>query len=207
MQVVEIVSGQEMNFFAESFGNWQGWSASLVIGTRGETQGDDGTSKPLSNPFDLSILLALRSKADLIVTTGETARAEEYRTSRFAPIAVISRRPESLLTLPLFSENQSNRNMVLSPRAKQTIPEALADAGLATAGSKILFEGGLSTLRELIRQGLNLNLIISRPNSAIGSELEALDVYQTLNLPHENSELLDDLLIGQHRVLRFSING
>lgn len=207
MQVVEIVSGQEMNFFAERFGNWQGWSASLVIGTRGETQGDDGTSKPLSNSFDLSILLALRSKADLIVTTGETARAEEYRSSRFAPIAVISRSPQSLGALPLFSDDQNNRNLILSPEAQQTIPEALADAGLTKTGGKVLFEGGLSTLRELIRQGLNLNLIISRPNSAIDSELEALDVYQTLNLPHENSELLDDLLIGQHRVLRFSING
>lgn len=207
MQIIEIATGQELNFFAERFGNWLGWSASLVIGARGETQGSDGTSKPLSNPFDLSLLLALRSKADLIVTTGETARVEKYRTSRFAPIAVISRSPKSLVTLPLFSEDQSNRNVILSPRPEQTIPEAVADAGLAPVGGKILFEGGLSTLRELVDQGLNLNLIISRPNSAIDSKLEGLEIFQNLNLPKQNMAILDDLQIGQHRILRFSING
>jgi len=52
--------------------------------------GTTGTSNDVSNSVDRSLLRHLRSQADVIVTSGETARAEGLKPSKFAPLVVLT---------------------------------------------------------------------------------------------------------------------
>jgi len=53
-------------------------------------------SDTVSNELDRFFLKLIRSQSDLIITTGETARSENLRASRLAPLAIITRHPNSL---------------------------------------------------------------------------------------------------------------
>jgi hypothetical protein len=90
----------------------------MVVHLAGAHFGSDGTSKSISNNLDLALLMALRSKCSVIVTTGETARKEGYKSSRFAPLAFITMNPQSLDDLPAIKEPGSFANFFL----KQTGP-------------------------------------------------------------------------------------
>jgi len=54
------------------------------------------SSDTVSNELDRFFLKLIRSQSDLIITTGETARSENLRASRLAPLAIITRHPNSL---------------------------------------------------------------------------------------------------------------
>lgn len=66
-------------------------TASLVVDSDGDTTDEMGGSKLLGGPTDLDWLRALRRDASLVVTTGKTYRAEEYRMPKSAHLAVFSR--------------------------------------------------------------------------------------------------------------------
>ena len=53
-------------------------------------------SDAVSNEIDRFFLKLIRFQSDLIITTGETARSENLRASRHAPLAIITRNPNSL---------------------------------------------------------------------------------------------------------------
>jgi riboflavin biosynthesis pyrimidine reductase len=76
---------------AKEFGICNGWRLNFVLDQQGRTSGSDGSSDGVSNALDRLVLGKLRSQADLIVTSGETARVERYKSSRHAPIAIITR--------------------------------------------------------------------------------------------------------------------
>lgn len=63
----------------------------MVIDRDGKTIGQDGSSKSITTPNDRSLLLHLRSLSGLIITDAATARAENYRPSKFAPIQIWSK--------------------------------------------------------------------------------------------------------------------
>ena len=165
METYTPASGQEFNFFAEKLSSWHGWLASLVVDSKGNTVGLDGTSKSVGNQTDLQLLIALRSKASLIVTTGETARSEQYRPSRFAPIAFITRDQYSLATVPAVASPGSFKNIFLSspkPLSKAFID---FDNELSVAGfNSLLFEGGLESIAALLKSSLPLTLVLSIAN-------------------------------------------
>ena len=159
------LAGQEFNFFTENLPEWEGWLATLVVDAQGNFEGVDGTSKSIGNHTDLQLLLALRSKASVIVTTGQTARAESYKPSRFAPIAVITRDPETLSALPLLENSGSHETIFLS--SDQVGPEAFTDfeARLKSKGfGRVLFEGGPKTLAWLLSSNLDTTCVLSIAN-------------------------------------------
>jgi hypothetical protein len=149
----------------------RGWRASLVLPRDFKTTEDFyriGKSSNISNAEDKETLIALRKAADVIVTTGKTARDENYRGSKHAPIAVLTKNPETLAELDLFTSAEGNF----------IINCADSDAGLCLTGqiaergfTSPLFEGGLSVLQQLA-QGLNkLELVLSITGSPAQEEL------------------------------------
>jgi riboflavin biosynthesis pyrimidine reductase len=73
--------------------NWPAPSflLNLVTDIDGNFFGLTGSSRDISNEIDRQVLLGIRESADGILTTAKTARAEAYRRSALAPLALISR--------------------------------------------------------------------------------------------------------------------
>ena len=66
-------------------------TASLVLTSSGSAVADSGSSKGIGNKTDLELLLWLRSRAKVVLTSGLTARVENYRMPSSADLAVLSR--------------------------------------------------------------------------------------------------------------------
>lgn len=62
----------------------------LAINAAHQVSGPSGSSNDVSNGLDRALLFALRKQADVIVTSGATARAENLRASKHAPIFVLT---------------------------------------------------------------------------------------------------------------------
>jgi riboflavin biosynthesis pyrimidine reductase len=74
------------------YGPWVGIRSNHVITLDGEFAGADGSSRSITQPIDRQLLIALRTKADLIVVDAATARTEQYRLpASGAGLAVFSR--------------------------------------------------------------------------------------------------------------------
>lgn len=75
-------------------------TASLVCDEQGRTVSEFGSSKGLGNATDLELLIALRHQADVVLTSGATFRADEYRFPRSADLAVLTRQTVDLEVPP-----------------------------------------------------------------------------------------------------------
>lgn len=137
----------------------RGWRATLVLDKLGKTTGIDNTSKSISNEEDLLLLRTLRSNSDLIVTTGATARLENYRASKFAPIAFVTNHPESLRKIPAIADPGPCGNFFLSSAASDF--NWLVEEVAARGFGKPLFEGGVRSLNQLIDCGAPMEIFIS----------------------------------------------
>ena len=203
MQHLEIAPGQEFNAFCARLPEWRGWLASLVVDGAGNYTGPDGSSKSISNAVDLQLLLALRSKCQLIVTTGQTARAENYRSSNFAPIGFLTRNHDGLIHLPAFQNPGPFENIILDSQSTVVnfykLEKELSDRGFRS----LLFEGGISSLSQLIQTGKRCQLVFSISNR------DDLDVsHATLLLskviPTEHKpQLVDSFVSGPNLVTRW----
>ncbi len=69
---------------------FKGVRANLIATAQAQFTGASGSSRDISNQSDLALLKKLRSLSDVIVTDAATARAENYRPSKWAPIEVWS---------------------------------------------------------------------------------------------------------------------
>lgn len=68
-----------------------GVRVNLVVDSNGSFIGIDGSSRSLSNELDKQRLIELRKLSDVVITDAATARAEEYRPSKWVPIEVWSK--------------------------------------------------------------------------------------------------------------------
>lgn len=201
MQTFTPASGQEFNFFIEKLPNWQGWLASLVVDCSGNAVGHDGTSKTIGNQTDLQLLIALRSRASLIVTTGRTARSENYKASRFAPIAFVTRDSASLASLPAVAKPGSFENIFLS--SSKGLQEALGDfdSDIRELGfKKILFEGGPESVSALLQSALPLTLVLSIANAQNFDESQAFQLLNKIFPDWTNPRLLEAFSVGPNLV-------
>ena len=66
-------------------------TATLVVGAGGEHVGPEGTSKSLGGQLDFDWFVAVRRRAEVILTSGKTYRDEGYRLPANAELAVFSR--------------------------------------------------------------------------------------------------------------------
>jgi hypothetical protein len=205
LDFLSIDPGQEFNAFSERLPNWAGWLATYVVDADGAYIGEDGTSGSLSNAYDLQILMALRSKTDAIVTTGATARAEQYKASRLAPILFITKNPDSLMSLPAFLNPGVNANLVLPHRQKDNVFRQ-ADAYLKSQGhNAFLFEGGAKSLPSLIQEIGEVRLLLDIANQSKPELMKPKEVLDKLLVGKFNTEVLDDFVVGKNRVTSWLI--
>jgi riboflavin biosynthesis pyrimidine reductase len=92
LEVLPRMTEEEQSWaIAQQFGICAGWRLNFAVNQAGEAFGQDGTSEGVSNGLDRLVMGKLRSQSDLIVTSGATARAERYKSSKHARIAIITR--------------------------------------------------------------------------------------------------------------------
>lgn len=206
MRSIEILPGQELNTLIEVLPSWKGWLCTIAIDEEGNYVGNDGTSKSLSSAFDLKLLIALRSKADCIVTTGATARAEKYKSSRFAPIAFVSNNPSSLMQLPAFMAPGAHKNYVFSgidnSRLFLEVTSRLKNLG----HSVYLFEGGVKTLPILIRQAKEITLVTSLSNLQRPQEANSKSALEKLIGSGFDAREIDDFVTASNRVTVWKVS-
>jgi riboflavin biosynthesis pyrimidine reductase len=75
---------------ARSYGSWSGIRTNHVVNASGSFFDESGSSRGLSTKEDLSLLLALRRQADLVIVDATTARNEQYRKLSSAHLAIVS---------------------------------------------------------------------------------------------------------------------
>jgi riboflavin biosynthesis pyrimidine reductase len=122
----------------------------------------EGSSAPLGSPTDLSVLLALRAAADVVVVGAGTVRADAYGApSHPLTIAVVTRSAKLDFSSPLFA---SGAGIVVTTHDAPAVPvrsiragrgdvdfaAALAELG----GGVVLCEGGPSINAQLFAAGL-----------------------------------------------------
>ena len=134
-----------------------------------------------SNKLDRYFLRVIRSSSDLIITTGKTARTERLRSSKLAPMAIITSQPDSL-NIPAIEEQSSQPVYVCSEVAPKlpfgnsnakwlkissTSIAEIVDEVLAKLNSKSpLLEIGINSLRELASPNLVNELCLTVTNAA-----------------------------------------
>jgi riboflavin biosynthesis pyrimidine reductase len=200
---IELVAGQEFNQFVENIPDWSGWLATLVSNEDGLLVGRDGNSKGIGNQVDLQLLMALRSKADVICTTGKTARAEAYKASRFAPLAFLTKSKESLKQIPALIEPGPHENIFLLPQDADNAFIWAAGELNAKGLTSVLFEGGPSSLRVLWSADLPIQLVFSIANCQKVDEVDALEILGKALPWLKSPEIVDDIVIGPNRVTRW----
>jgi riboflavin biosynthesis pyrimidine reductase len=212
LESLQIAEGQAFNVLGARIPNWSGWLASIVVDEFGNHVGADGTSKTIANDLDLQLLMALRSKCSVIVTTGATARAEKYKSSRFAPIAFITKNQNSLSDVPAVISVGTNPNIFLES-SSDIIDFVEFGTKLSRLGhTSFLFEGGPSTLQQLVDSGNPMQLVLSIINGGQSAH-DAADhedlqqvLYRVLAKDYA-LELADDFIVGPNRITRWVKQG
>jgi hypothetical protein len=137
-------------------------TASLVCDSEGNTVNDVGSSKGLGNNTDLALLIALRRQAEVILTSGATFRADEYRFPKFADLAVLTNQ-EVEIAVPF-----GQRLHKLTGGYSSSLAD-LRDLPYR----KIHVEYGVKGIRELIQQRRLDALFLSSPSMSGVSKLAA----------------------------------
>jgi len=205
VEYLEVQPGQEFNTLQDQFGNWNGWLCSYAVDAYGNTVGEAGTSSDLSSPFDFELLKSLRSQADCIVTTGKTARTENYKPSKFAPIAFLTRSPHSLNEISAFEQPGEFENIVFSDFEDATLFLDVKAALEKLGFKKLLFEGGVSSLKALISQSSNLSLLASISNSKSPASVDSAQTLRGLIGDDTQATIVKDLVTDSNRVIQWSV--
>lgn len=189
---LQIHSAQNL---AESYGSWTGIGTNHVVDTAGSFVDELGSSRGLSNEFDLALLIALRRRADLILVDARTARQESYRALSKAALGIISQTGD-FSGIPA-AESQAINVYLFSGNCKEEPDPQLVKIGngnpfpeiLAFAKSKgwkaILLEAGPT----LARLAFDAKLV-SQSAITITSKVALPDNFEPTNPFDANATLL-----------------
>ena len=145
-------------------------TASLVCDSTGNTVSSLGSSKGLGNETDLSLLVALRRQAQVVLTSGLTFRADEYRFPMRADLAVLTTKPIEM-AVPT-----GQRLLVLSSGYKEAVAQLQAEGY-----SRIHIEYGVTGIKEIVTGGvLDALFLSSRSAEGIAALAESLNLTPTL---------------------------
>jgi hypothetical protein len=132
-------------------------TASLVSDQQGNTVSSDGSSTGLGNSTDLSLLVALRRQAQVILTSGKTFRSDRYKFPKHADLAVLTNQ-ELDISVP------DGQKLILSNLGyQQSLPD------LILSGYKgVHVEYGITGIRALVEaKALDALLLSSRDKSGV----------------------------------------
>lgn len=133
-----------------------------------------------SNELDRFFLKVIRSSSDLIITTGKTARSEQLRASKLAPMAIITSQPNNL-AIPATAQNSEqpiyvcskvapeqpfgNKSVRWLETASDDIASIVREVITSTNSSHTLLETGLLTLGALAAEGLENEVCLTVTNA------------------------------------------
>jgi len=129
--------------------------ATLVVGVDGSTS-KESRSAGVSSPADRKIFLQRRREVDCIIVGGNTARHEPYNRTP-VPLVVISR--------SLVNPVQGNHLALLW----NCSPVQAVEKARAQFGEKILIEGGITLINDLVKNKIIDRLELS-VTPAVGGE-------------------------------------
>ncbi len=148
-----ISSDEESWIIAKEYGICNGWRVNFAIDSSGKSFGETGSSSDISSDLDRLLLGKLRSMADVIVTSGKTARLEKYRSSKHAPIAIFTSSGD-LDSVPAIQGTQYFTPLVITPLSKvDQVAQNLSDVDvkiLAYPGSENQ-PGWVTSIAEVIQ--------------------------------------------------------
>lgn len=130
--------------------------ATLVVGSDGSTS-KESRSAGVSSVADRQVFLQRRREVDCIIIGGNTARHEPYNRTP-VPLVVISR--------SLVNPVQGNHLALLWSCS----PEQAVEKARRQFGNKILIEGGITMINELIDHGVIDQLELSVTPASGGDE-------------------------------------
>ena len=139
--------------------------ATLVVGSDGSTS-KESRSAGVSSPEDRKVFLQRRREVDVIIVGGNTARHEPYNRTP-VPLVVISR--------SLVNPVQGNHLALFW----NCSPVAAIQKARALFGEKILIEGGIAMINELLDHKVIDQLELS-VTPALGGE-NTVDINQLLS--------------------------
>jgi riboflavin biosynthesis pyrimidine reductase len=156
--------GVRLNFVVDARGNWA----------------TNTSQRAVAHRLDLKLLNHLRCRSDLIVTGGKTVLAEQYRSSKWAPIAVFSNNPD-LVQHSLFRDSDSEHKNLLITSLQKSPAQALRE--LHSQGFEhILLESGPNLTKELA--SVIDEVCVTAPNSSIEPDLGFLGFRRKAFLQH-----------------------
>ncbi len=155
----------------------------------GEVTNEQGNSKGLGNDSDLVLLKTLRRQAQVVLTSGLTARVEKYRMPGTADLAIFTKRGVKELDLEPKPEQQL---LILTPPQVTSYDQALET--LLGSYSRVHVEFGPTGIREILHR-LDLVAVSGKDSEGVAKFVSAidLDVVEQFELP----ELFVTLGVGR----------
>ena len=159
MQLLDSLgSATATSSFLESLVSGVMISASLVVSESGQFAGDLGSSKSLSSPADKLWLSTLRKHSQVVLTSGKTFRAEQYRMPKTADLAVLTSTELDV------SELQPQPDQSLHLLKSSSFEAAVSD--LEKLGYRnIHVEFGPTGIKALLESSLHFTLFLSGPST------------------------------------------
>lgn len=154
-------------------------TASLVCDESGNTISSDGSSTGLGNDTDLALLVAMRRQAQVIVTSGKTLRADNYRFPKFADLAVLTNHKVDIVA-------PEGQKLIVSSSGYDQLIQELSRSGY----TRMHVEYGVTGIKELIAKNvLDALLVSSKQLSGVEALSRELKVSPIIIQ-------LDDLYVG-----------
>jgi hypothetical protein len=125
-------------------------TASLVCDETGITVSKEGSSAGLGNETDLALLVALRRHAQVIVTSGKTLRADNYRFPKSADLAVLTNHEVDLVA-------PEGQKLLVSSYGYVQLVNELARSGY----ERIHVEYGITGMKEILEADVLDGLFLS----------------------------------------------
>ncbi|MEY3317453.1 MAG: hypothetical protein RLZZ503_655, partial [Actinomycetota bacterium] len=150
----------------------------------------DASSDNSSNKLDRELLKFIRSQSDLIITTGKTARAENLKASKFAPMLILTTSSEDLniaavhvnegkpvyITQRLGTQYPSDKAIAIGG-VQDELPEFVDSFCRANSFKHSVFESGMETAKIFAASGKinEVNLTLTNFTSKFDAEATAID--------------------------------
>jgi riboflavin biosynthesis pyrimidine reductase len=178
----------------------QGFRFNHVVSAKGRA----ATSDEVSTKIDRQVLKAIRASSDLIITTGRTARAEQLRSSEFAPLLILTR--EKMIDCPAVTVTSNQK--VLITNSESGFPNEKAFGvgnvtGLLASWisefcsinryQHVVVETGLATAKELFGAGLidEFCLTVTGAQGQTESDNKSAVFLTALGLTYDLMQLLE----------------
>jgi riboflavin biosynthesis pyrimidine reductase len=178
--LAESVKASDIPSLAASYGSWVGVRSNHVVDSQGRFSGADCSSRSISTAEDRELLLALRSRADLLLVDAATARLEQYRAPKSkVPLAIFSssgdfsripavedsEQPIYLFSGDISPKHASNPSVIVVP-IRQSPFDGFLDWAKERSIAAILLEAGPSLTAKAFEAGIVRQSAITRTGAS-----------------------------------------